>query len=568
MRTKKIILIGIDGATFDIILPMIKRGQLRTFKAILDEAAWEELMSTYPPHTVPAWLSCATGVNPGKLGFFDFLENSHLTYDEGRVLRSTDLKAKTLWNILSEKNKQVAIVAIPMTYPPMKVNGIMVSPVRIIDSNKLSTYPPQFSTELLNKFDIASVLNDRKSFMEMHISQIHSELDTFLEATVASSHNVILQLTEIILYILDNYEFEFGMFMLPIDALQHHLWCFMDENHPAHDSRLAAKYKDTIFEGYRWIDNALEKILSRVGNDTTIMLVSDHGFGPLHKVFYANRWLMKKGLLKLKKGRKYSFAVTNVTFNRFLQRMGLRFVSGVLPERLMNLGIPILKRKLKSIPELIDWEHTKAYATSYAININLKGREPNGIVQHGEEYDGLVKYLKKELSHLKDPDTGKNIVEKVAEKSEIYRGPYVEEGPDVLIFFKDPKYSMRKDPLYSELFRQLTPKDRLTGHHTSFPKGICIAKGPQIIQGSTLKRPNIVDIAPTVLYLLGEAIPEEMDGRVLTEAITKEYLKAHPIITSKYSKGHIEEEPLTSGELDSEDNEQIKQRLKDLGYLG
>ena len=112
MKNNKVIIIGIDGATFDIILPMMKRGELPTFKNIIDKGAWGRLMSTYPPHTVPAWASCVTGVNPGKIGLFDFCKDSHLFYDEGSVATSTDIKVKPIWSLLSDRGKKVSVAAI------------------------------------------------------------------------------------------------------------------------------------------------------------------------------------------------------------------------------------------------------------------------------------------------------------------------------------------------------------------------------------------------------------------------------------------------------------------------
>ncbi len=567
MKSHKVILLCIDGATFNIILPMIEKGELPTFKNLMETGTWGELMSTYPPHTVPAWISCATGMNPGKFGLFDFRKDSHLTYDEGRVASSSDIKAKPIWDLLSERERKVTVVAIPLTYPPVPVNGIMISPVRLIEPDKIKTYPPELADELFEKFEIRSALRKRKDFMEIHTARVESDLEKFLDTTVASAHLVIEKLTEVTLYLLAKYEYDFGMFMLPIDALQHHLWCFMDAKHPAYDPELAHKYEKSILEGYQCIDAALHKIVSQIDDDTTLILVSDHGFGPLHKIFHLNRWLMEQGLLKLKRGNRYSFVPTRIPLSSFLQRIGLGFIARRLPEEWKIRRIPVIKRKPKTLLELIDWQHTKAYATSYALNINLKGREPQGIVEPGEEYNALIEYIQKELSTLKDPDTGQQIIERILEKKELYSGPYTEDAPDVLLFFKDPRYAIRKELLYPALFRKLNPEDRMTGHHTSFPKGICIIKGPHIVSKSKPKGMEIIDIAPTVLYLMGEPIPEGMDGRVITEIINPEYLKLHPPTIGSYCNS-LKESSLQAEELTEAEEEIIKKRLSDLGYMG
>ncbi len=567
MADNKVMIFGIDGATFDIILPMIERGELPTFKSFIEEGASGYLKSTHPPHTVPSWPTCFTGVNPGKHSLFDFRKDSHLNYDDGKVFLSTDIKAKTIWDLLSEREREVMVVAMPLTNPPSAVKGVMVSPTRVIEHDNLRTYPQELSNELSNVSDIVFAIKKRKDFMEMHTSKVQSRLETFFDTTVVASRKIIEELTKIDIYLMDNYKCDFGMFMLPIDALQHALWCFMDEKHPAHNSKLTEKYKGSIFEGYKWVDSALEKILRKLDKDTTIILVSDHGFGPLHKIFYLNRWLIENGLLKLNESGNSSIEIIRMPICQILERLRCGFLSSVLPNRLKNARIPFLRKRTKPLTEVIDWQNTKAYATSYALNINLKNREPNGIVKPGTEYKDIVMFIKEELLKLKDPETGKQVIEKVAEKNELYSGPYLEDASDLFPFFKDPKYSIGKDPFSKNLFRKLMTNERLSGHHTSFPNGICIMKGPKI-SNVKLKDANILDIMPTALYLMGEPVPENLDGRVLTEAICQEYLESHPVATSKCTESDITNNSIKKEELTAEEEEAIKKRLGELGYLG
>ncbi|MCI4626025.1 MAG: alkaline phosphatase family protein [Candidatus Magnetoovum sp. WYHC-5] len=576
MNLGKIIIIAIDGATFDIILPMLEKGELPNFSKIMSGGVWGRMMSTYPPHTIPAWPVCASGKNPGKLGLFDFRANSHTSYDEGAVLTSRDIKTKLIWNILSERNKTVMVTAMPLTYPPVKVNGVMVSPVRLIEPDKLKTYPEGLFAELVKEIDLGSVLRQRRQFMEMHTSRIEGSLEAFLDTTINTSNLIIEKLTDIVIYLHSKNRYDFSMFMLPIDALQHHLWCFMDHGHPSYEPTLAKKYKNAVFDGYKSVDNALGRIFKALDDgNTTFFLVSDHGFGPLHHIFYANKWLMDNGFLKLKKGLQFTIKKKEVTISRVFEKLGSDFIADKLPKSIKIKTLPFLFKEVKPNSELIDWQNTKAYATSYAININLKGREPLGIVTTGNGYKRVVEELKSALYSQKDI-SGKQLIDKVLEKHELYSGPYVDEAPDLAIFFKNPRYSIRKDCLYPEIFRTLNTKDRLTGHHTSFPKGICIIKGPNIIPNGPINDPKIEDITPTALYLLNEPIPQDpvtqdpitqdIDGRILTEAITHEYTNSTPARFTNQQNGIIE---YVEGEDFNEiDKNAVEEHLKQLGYLG
>lgn len=560
------IIIGIDGATFDVINPMVERGELPTFKRLMDQGAWGRLRSTYPPHTVPAWVSCYTGVNPGKLGLYDFCRDLHC-YGGGALANALDVKTKPLWSVLGERGKKVLVVCVPFTYPPIEVNGVMVSPVRIIETDKISTFPAEIAAELRSNIDLSPVLQARRRYMELHKSLKGSDLFEFMEVMADSSRIIVEKLTECIVWLMGKYDYDFAMFMLPIDSIQHHLWSTIDENHPARNMELNRRFKNTIYDGYKQIDDSINTIMGVAGDGVSTMVVSDHGFGPLYKEFYLNRWLISKGLLKLKKGDRSGFARGAVSVSRICKKLNLGFVERLLPGGLGDVEVPVVKRRVLSDDELIDWQNTRAYATSYALNINLKDREPQGVVENGADYEELVRYLKGELLKIEDEKSGERIIDGVLEKHEVYNGPYVDGAVDLIINFKDPKYSIRKDVLYPGLFRKLNSDDRMTGHHTSFPDGVCVINGPKVTKKSELKGLQITDVAPTALYLMGEGKPEWMDGRVIEEAVDGEYLKGDPVVVVEGDGGN-EGGGSGGGDLTVDEEESIKERLRELGYMG
>src|SRR4030042_2948995 len=122
----RVLIIGIDGGTFDIMQPMVDRGGLPAIASVMKNGVWGNLTSTIPSVTSPAWLSCFGGVNPGKLGIFYLTRDSHRTYDEGPPIDYSKIPVKLLWHYLSDNEKKVLCV-IPFRFPPVKVNGVMVT---------------------------------------------------------------------------------------------------------------------------------------------------------------------------------------------------------------------------------------------------------------------------------------------------------------------------------------------------------------------------------------------------------------------------------------------------------
>jgi predicted AlkP superfamily phosphohydrolase/phosphomutase len=213
--------------------------------------------------------------------------------------------------------------------------------------------------------------------------------------------------------------------------------------------------------------------------------------------------------------------------------------------------------------EGVNWAETKAYSFGSFGNIciNVRGREPLGVVEPGTEYERLRDCITEEFLKLRDPRTGESIGERAYRREEIYQGPCLESMPDLLLMIKDFVYTTRQkhgakgDSLID------VPPDTLSGHHR--PNGVFIAHGPNVRAGLTAQGARIIDVAPTVLQLMGNPVPDDMDGRVLIEMFVPEFLEANPI---KYCKGwdYTREEEGFS----EEERAEIEKRLEALGYLG
>jgi predicted AlkP superfamily phosphohydrolase/phosphomutase len=308
--------------------------------------------------------------------------------------------------------------------------------------------------------------------------------------------------------------------------------------------------------------------------------MSDHGASPMHRRFNINRWLQEKGLLTLKSSsmNTRSFVIKHPTVYKLFSRTGLKFVGEILPHPLQQLKIPFVWTQPKPLTERIDWRRTKAYfAPGGGININVKGREPKGIVEPKKEYEELITYLENELYDLCDPKTGEKVVQHILRKEDIFQGPLVHESTDIYILFKEdfhcfPHDGISKKEIFSECpkFLKETKEDLNSSHHTAMIralKGVLIMKGPAIqCLPINIHEANIMDLTPTILYLLGAPIPEHMDGNLLEKFIRPEILQANPPVKTRLeNNGLLKERQKVS--YSKEEENLAKEQLKNLGYM-
>lgn len=323
---------------------------------------------------------------------------------------------------------------------------------------------------------------------------------------------------------------------------------------------------NAIVEGYMQVDQALGEILQNAGDDTHLLIVSDHGIAPVSKWFYINNFLKSIGLLHAKDIAPFQVKLKSYPLQKILNKMKGRFLSEKLPHRLKNLHIPLLRKQKLAISEMIEWNATRAYATSFGININLRGRELQGIVPP-EEYHALIEEIRAHLYRLEDPDTGRKIISKVYTKEELYSGRYVASAPDIQFLLSEPQYMFNKRLDHPYLFKNMDRDYAINAHHInseeSTHNAIFMAYGKHLRPVPLHNHPRIMDIVPTALYLMGLPIPEDLDGRVITEIFDEQFLKTHPI---NYQKIDIykEREALL---LSKEDEEKMREHLRNLGYI-
>jgi predicted AlkP superfamily phosphohydrolase/phosphomutase len=562
IQPDKVLVIGLDGATFDLIKPWAAEGALPTLQRLMREGAHGALRSTIPPMTGPAWTTFATGVNPGKHRLYDWIARKPQSY-EFLPVTALDCKAPTIYSLLSQTNRRVCALNIPMTYPPLPVNGVVVSGLPAPSTRNTITYPAELYQEIVN------AVGDYILYPDPGQAYSDSGVDAFLARLYKTTELRIRTLD----YLRSREAWDFAMVVFNgTDTISHALWKYMDKTHPLHNPRQAEKYGTAIHDYYQHLDGQLARIVDTLPDDTTLLVMSDHGFGPFHKFIHVNNWLMREGFMKLKPG-----ALARIKYGLF--RLGFSPMN--VYDTLMRLGFGALKREvvrgqgqglLKTLFlsfEDVDWSRTRAYSLGNVgqIRINLVGREPFGCVQPGIEYEQVRKEIIEHLATLRDPQTGEQVVETIYRREEIYSGDYFEEAPDIVFlprrleYFGFGEYEFGSHKIIEAMKRGISGTHRMNG--------IFLAYGAAVRAGVEIQNAGLVDLAPTILHLMGEEVPAYMDGRVLTEALRDD---VHPAPRSRRAvttpaDGDGSSSPLGSG-LSADEQKVLADRLRSLGYVG
>ncbi|MEO8044962.1 MAG: alkaline phosphatase family protein [Spartobacteria bacterium] len=533
MKTVKLLLLGLDAATLDLINPWVAEGKLPTLARLMKTGTSGRLASVLPPVTPPAWTSFMTGKNPGKHGIFEFMEMPSGTYSL-RYLDASSRRTETVWRMLNRAGYTVGTMNIPFTYPPEHLDGFQISGMATPSEKSPFIYPPELRSELesfLGKFRLDPRF---LGFMST---------DSRRRQVLDDMKNLDDQWLRASLYLIEKHPADVMMFtFMSIDTVQHHFWQYMDPNHHYHDANGAREFGDAVFRVYQWLDTAVARILEKVTPDTPVFVVSDHGGGPTSdRVLYLNRFLAQIGLLHYVEKKNSAFQKIGNDFLRRAYDLLRNSLSSRQKIKLAN-AFPSLRKGFESAVTSytnIDWSRTKAFcsevlASPQGIWINRKGVKPAGIVEDGE-YDALLELVTQKLGELRDPRTGEAIVKRVFRKDEIFQGPYRDGAPDLTLDWWDTSLFSTRPSLPEHTgespVRIIEHKPPTTNEWggTHRRDGILVAHGEPFRKGIKIEGAQLIDMAPTILRLMGEAVPADMDGRVLEELFAPEFLARRPI---------------------------------------
>jgi len=505
MKKDKVILIGIDGTYLDIFLDLSKKAITPTFQAIIASGAYGRLKSTIPPHTCPAWTSSVTGVNIAKHGIYDFFLSTDLKRKRITFADSTKRKSEAIWNTLSELGKKIIVLNFPVSYPPEEVNGVMVSGMLTPSLKSDYTYPRNIKYELEEleyQIDIGGMLLDKLMLYR------NSKIRMLLKIK-----EMITRRAKVAEYLMKEFDWDFFIVVfVALDRLFHWYWKYIDPTHIAYnpkESEILGPYIQDIFVE---MDRAIKQLIKDAGENVNTILYSDHGFAPVNKFFFTNSLLLKHKILETESKGKVSGLINQQFIFDTIMKLHLSRLITKLPKG--------LKRKVGNlIPPSntfldifqVDALKTKAFHLGNYIRIN------EGFVDSDTQRES-IKNKVIELFNKKISPLGL----RAYKKEDLYKGIWIKDIPDIVLLSQKDIYHNQLIPVNGALLMNYSssitnPSLMWCGQHALY--GLIMMVGPKIKQGFKIKDAEIVDIAPTSLYLLGESVPHHMDGKILKNAL-------------------------------------------------
>jgi len=532
----KAVVIGLDGAAWHLLDPLFEDGAMPRLKALRERGAWGTLKSTVPTYTPPAWTSAATGVNPGRHGIYGFIEG-HAQHTQ-ELVHSGKIKAPTVWEIANAQGARAGIYNLPLTYPPRKLEGWMVSGMMTPgygEQQRGFVYPHEHESRILEwapGYVVDVSANYEQDWRDAALC------DRAL-VSIGQREKVLQGLLE-----LDAPDVVFSVMEAP-DRLQHVYYRYMDPSDELYESPEAERLRPAIASCFEAIDRVVGVLEDYAGSDGGIVVCSDHGFTAWEVSVHLNALLAEWGYLKLKPSAK----AMQTGAARKLVPIAKRF----LPRK--------VAREAKSRTfAAVDWSKTRAFASpipQQGLFINLKGREPHGIVELSE-LGSLKDDLVQRLAGLRAPD-GMPVTDRVYRSEDVFRGEALKGAPDVLPVLRDHRFELDDELFHTQAFTDLRHLPRGVHH----PDGVVVVAGPGVRSGRRISG-TVMDVTPTLLYQAGLQVPTGLDGTVLTDAFDPKHLGDHPVGTTAPLSSTQEEE---ASPYSAEEEAIIEESLRGLGYL-
>lgn len=540
--SERALVIGLDGFTFSVVDRLVADGRMPVIERLMREGVRAPLESTVMPNSFPGWTSCTTGCNEGQHGIFMPLVRRADNFSM-KAMDATDVRRKTVWEILSDRGRQSLVVNDPCSYPPQRIDGWVVSGMTTPDASVAWTQPPDLKESLLA--EVPDYIIDVNLFGQTRAA-ILDELFESVDARMRAA-----------MWLLESKDWELAWITFTeSDRVQHRFWADQQPDHP----RYEPEFPTAVDEMYVKLDGAVGRLVDAVPAGTHVFLVSDHGFAPFYCAFDVTGWLIANGYTvqrAAKAGIKKALASVGLldeavaAYRRFRRVVEQEARHGV--DRMRDVEDEAATGK--SYVD-VDWGQTKAYATlDGGIRVNVRGREPHGIVDRADA-DRLAAEIREQLAAEKFPN-GEPVFESVMLAGECFAGPYADRGPDVVI---PPRTDAYSGPVTGHRF--LVDQHRNSGEHARY--GVFVAWGPGIEPGGTVSSARLIDVAPTVLSSMGEPPTVEMDGRVLAEVFDSAFRSTHDFAP----RGSSAKDDAGADEGLSEDEEAlVEERLRGLGYI-
>jgi len=502
-KKQKLVIIGLDGVSWEIINLLIKEGRLPTLKKLINSGVYGVLHSSIPPITAPAWASFVTGKNPGKHGVFDFVQPKE-SLSNLKPVTSTDIKGATFYEILEKEGKQCILINMPVSYPP-RIEGIVITSLMSPDNFIFPQTLVEEIPELKNYRIVPNTSLLTKGKVREYIKDIRK-----VERTRFTCAKEIFN------------KKKWDLFFLLFSGTD---WV----NHSIYSKILKLEDDEEVNEAkalYCDIDSYIKWFINRMDKNTNLIIMSDHGFRVCYGTFFINEWLRRQGYLKV-----FFRTKKQVYYHRFDEELAKSSKSFSLPSFITKFLLMLTKTlpastnllysvylillrhlpfivMMKAIPQ---FDKTICYSISSqsrALYINSK-KKFNDAPVGDDEYGKIRRKIINELKKLRDSKKYP-IMKNVLKGEDVYDGPYLRNAPDIVMIPNDCY-------MFASYFAPIVfcRKEKLRNDHDE--NGIFLAYGPDIKKGYCLKISKIIDIAPTILYMFDTPIPKDMDGAILSE---------------------------------------------------
>ena len=477
-------LIGLDGASFDILQPMFDAGKLPVLAGLMRDGASGILKSSMAPFTPQAWATVMTGLNPGRHGVFGFVREMPGVPPEFLSLNS--MKGERIWTRLGRSGRQSLIMNVPLTYPPEPLSGRLISGMMTPSVNNDFTYPLPLKDRVLSKHPNYR-LDVRGGIEFSRDLSLLDELDAAVTARAEAARDLILE---------EMPDFLFLVFILP-DRIQHTYCRFIHPQSAFYDSARARRWRARIWDSYTRLDRVLGELLSLAPAETNVAFISDHGFTIERGSFSTNDFLAEVGALALKPGSARNLAKS------LIRKFNVVSIKQFVPGRLVKKTIGFTK-------EAIDWSKTAAYASSpqqQGIFINTRARGAHGTVDN-RDYEPWRDKIIAALAEIKHPVSGAPVVIG-HRREELFSGLFLESIPDIILEFTEAGWEAKDTVLGGDPVSSFKAGTR--GLHDR--DGIFIAAGPAVNRGR-YEGLTLEDVMPNLLAIAGVEAPAGLDGQV------------------------------------------------------
>jgi predicted AlkP superfamily phosphohydrolase/phosphomutase len=462
-RTGRLLVIGLDSAPPALVFDRWA-DDLPTLSRLRRTGVWGPLESTHPPITIPAWTSMLSGRDPGELGLYGFRNRASHDYGAYALATGADVRVDRVWDILGREGFRSVLLGVPQTFPPRPLHGEMISCFLTPSLESPFTYPPALAEEVRRV--VREYLFDVEGFRTSDkVGLLERVYDKTRKHLALARHLVATRPWDFFMLV------EMG-----VDRIQHGFWRFMDPAHRRYES--GNPFEEAIRDYYRYLDGEVASLLDLVPDDTTVLVVSDHGAKKMEGGICINEWLIREGYLVLRE-------------------------HPAVPTRLEGLAI--------------DWARTTAWADGgyYGrVFLNARGREPEGRIAPGE-FERVRDEIAVGLGAIPDP-TGAPLPTRVHRPEELYRDVRG-VAPDLLVYFGDLAWrsvgSVGTGRLHVEE-NDTGPDDSNHDWHGSF----LLARPDRDLGGAMLGVRPLYDVAPTILSHFGVAACGGTLGRSLAPA--------------------------------------------------